>query len=71
MNVKLSYWEWRQNDDGDWFYAVHLLDTDDGWDVMKEELVSTGNMMARKDFYDGDSVTVVVDPVSGEGKLKN
>lgn len=60
-----------ENDDGKWCYAIHLLDSEEGWDVMEDELVSTGRMMSREDFYDGDSVTVEVDPLTGEGKLKN
>ncbi|MFQ3245975.1 MAG: hypothetical protein ACI9SP_002624 [Arenicella sp.] len=60
-----------QNDHGDWLYAVHILGSDEGWDVMENELVSTGKMMSREDFYDGESVVVEVDPITGEGKLKS
>ncbi len=59
-----------ENDDGKWCYAVHLLDSNDGWDVMENELISTGRMMTREDFYDGDSVIIIVDSSTGEGKLK-
>ena len=59
-----------ENNTGDWCYAVHMLESDEGWDVMENELVSTGKMMSREDFYDGDSVTVVVDSFAGEGKVK-
>ena len=59
-----------ENDDSQWCYAIHILDSDEGWDVMENELAPTGRMMSREDFYDGDSVTVEVDPVTGEGKLK-
>ena len=60
-----------ENDDGNWCYAVHLLDSGEGWDVMENELVSTDRIMSRADFYDGDSVTVGVDPLTGIGELKS
>jgi hypothetical protein len=60
-----------ENDDGDWVYAVHILDTDESWDVRESELTATGGFMKREDFYEGDSVRVEVDPESGEGSLKN
>jgi hypothetical protein len=59
-----------QNDGGQWLYSVQILESEDGWDVVENELQPTGRMMAREDFYDGDSVTVEVDPVSGEGTIK-
>jgi hypothetical protein len=60
-----------ENDDGNWVYAVHILDTDESWDIRESELVSTGKVMSRSDFYDeNDSVGVEVDPITGEGKLK-
>lgn len=60
-----------ENDDGNWVYAVHILDTDESWDIREAELVSTGKVMNRSDFYDeSDSVGVEVDYVTGEGKLK-
>ena len=60
-----------KNDDGDWVYAVHIFDTDESWDVRESELISTGKKMAREDFYDGDSISVEVDPETGEGKPKD
>ncbi len=59
-----------ENDDGQWCYAVNILNSDDGWDVMESDLQSTGRMMSREDFYDGESVTVEVDSITGEGKFK-
>jgi len=60
-----------KNDDDKWCYAIHLLDLEEGWDVMENELISTGRMMAREDFYSGDSMTIEVDSSTGEGKLKS
>lgn len=59
-----------ENDNGKWCYSVHLLDSGESWDVMENDLKSTGRMMLREDFYDGDSVTVGVDPLTGEGNIK-
>ena len=39
-------------------------------DVDEEELQSTGRMMCESDFYDGESVTVVVDSKTGTGMIK-
>jgi hypothetical protein len=51
-----------ENDDCDWIYAVHILDTDESWDVRESELTTTGNYMKREDFYEGDSLRVEVEP---------
>ncbi|AJQ94838.1 hypothetical Protein YC6258_02800 [Gynuella sunshinyii YC6258] len=37
---------------------------------MESEFIPTGRVMSRGDFYDGDSVTVEVNPLTGEGRLK-
>ena len=58
-----------QNDSGEWSYSVQILESEDGWIVMENELQETGRMMSREDFYSGESVTVKVDPVTGEGSL--
>lgn len=59
-----------QCDDGRWVYAIHLLESGEGWDMEESELVSTGIFMTREDFYEGDSISVEVDTDSGEGWLK-
>ncbi|TBW45608.1 hypothetical protein EZI54_23485 [Marinobacter halodurans] len=60
-----------QNDDGNWVCAIHIVDTDESWDIRESELVSTAKFMNRSDFYDeNDAASVEVDPVMGEGKLK-
>lgn len=51
-----------QNDDGPWGYAVTLDDAEEGWDIKEEVLISKGIFRKREDFYDADSITVVVDP---------
>ena len=60
-----------ENDQGEWIYAVHMTDKDESWDIRESELISTGEFMKRKDFYDGESVTVEVDPETGEGSFKS
>ena len=59
-----------ENDDGSWGYAVCIFDEEIGYDVSEEELLTTGEMMKREDFYDGENITIIVDPETGEGSLK-
>ena len=59
-----------QCDDGRWVYAVQMLESGEGWDVEESELASTGVMMTREDFYEGDSISVEVDAETGEGRTK-
>jgi len=59
-----------ENDQGNWSYSVHMLNTEECWDVMESELEATGESMKREDFYDGDSVTVGVNAETGEGSFK-
>lgn len=54
-----------ENDQGDWSYSVHVLKTEECWDLMESELEATGESMKREDFYDGGSVTVEVDAATG------
>ncbi|QUJ69551.1 immunity protein 31 (plasmid) [Photobacterium sp. GJ3] len=58
-----------EDDDGIFWYAVDILTTGECWDVMENELISTGKMMSREDFYTGESISVSVTQ-DGEGKLK-
>lgn len=59
-----------QNDSGGLLYSVQMIESGEGWDVSENDLEPTGRMMAREDFYDGDSVIIEVDPISGEGAIK-
>ncbi|MBI3560324.1 MAG: immunity protein 31 [Gammaproteobacteria bacterium] len=59
-----------ENDAGEWVYSVYIFESEECWEVMEAELSSTGKKMAREDFYDGESIKVIVDPVTGEGKRK-
>lgn len=59
-----------QCDDARWVYAVQLFDTGICWSIEESELEATGTLMTRADFYDGESISVEVDPVSFEGRLK-
>ena len=38
---------------------------------MEVELASTGKMMSRQDFYECDSISVEVNSVINEGRLKD
>lgn len=57
-------------DNGDWFYSV-ALEKDDNfcWDFCEQDLRSTGEFMNRSDFYSGESIRVVVNPKTGEGRI--
>ena len=59
-----------EGESGDQRYAVFVLDEEICYDVSEEDLVPTGEMMRREDFYGGEGITVVVDPETGEGSLK-
>ena len=58
-----------QNDNGEWSYGVQILETNENWDIRESDLVATGKLMKRGDFYDDSSVKVVVDPETGEGNM--
>jgi len=60
-----------ENDQGQWTYSVHMLETEESWSVMENELVATGDKMKRDDFYNGASVRVEVDKNTGKGILKS
>jgi hypothetical protein len=56
-------------DDGRWIYSVSILDSGETWCIEESELVPTGALMRREDFYDGSSVSVLVDSDTGEGRV--
>lgn len=58
-----------ENDKGKWSYSIHILDTEECWDTTEDEIITTGQIMAREDFYDGQTVAVGVDSKTGEGKI--
>ncbi len=58
-----------QNDQGEWGYAISIHDLDECWDLMEEELESTGRMNRRENFYDGTHIRARVDLETGEGKI--
>ncbi|WP_197999428.1 Imm31 family immunity protein [Gimesia chilikensis] len=60
----------QDEETGCWGYAVSLFSTQETWDVSESQLIKTGRMKQRSDFYSGDSIRVIVDPESGEGSLK-
>lgn len=55
---------------GRWGYAVSIY-KDEGlvWDVMEEDLKSTGKKVDSKSFQTGDVIKVQVDPKSGKGNF--
>lgn len=54
---------------GNWGYAVYIYSLQETWDVPENALEATGRMDRRETFYDGASISVRVDPETGEGKL--
>ena len=59
-----------ENEKNERSYSIQIFDLNESWSVRESELVSTGKMMAREDFYDGEKVSVIVDERTGEGKLQ-
>ncbi len=51
-----------------WLYSIHLYNSDEGWDVSEEDLVSTGEFDKRESFYSGESIRVKVNE-KGEGEI--
>jgi len=60
-----------QNDDGMWGYSVHIYSIDDTWYLLEKELAPTGKMDKHETFHSGESITVEVDPETGEGRIKD
>ncbi len=62
-----------RNADGNWGYAVFVYTRGTCWDFDEVELEATGKMddEARAASEDRIHVRVFVDPVTGEGRLKN
>ena len=58
------------NDVGSWIYSVQIFSLEENYDISERDLLPNGKMMSEQDFYDGDSVAVLVDSISGEGDLK-
>lgn len=51
-----------ENDQGSWIYAIHILSSEESWDVCESEMVSIGEFMTREDFYDGGAIKVELGP---------
>ncbi len=60
-----------QADNGDWLYEVSLdvMDEKASYTIREQDLISTGIMKKREDFYTGESIRVRVDPKTGEGEI--
>jgi hypothetical protein len=56
-----------RDEQGEWYYAVHLYDRNEVRSFCEAELEATGNLGKRESLYDGSSVKVAVDPATGEG----
>lgn len=54
---------------GNWGYAVTIHESEDGWDILECDLRSTGKKRKREEFYTGETVKVRVDPETGESIL--
>lgn len=40
-----------ENSQNNWFYSVHIFDTEESWEVIESELKATGEIKTREDFY--------------------
>ena len=58
-----------EDDHGNWSYAVHLYGPREVWNLAEPNLVPTGRMDSRENFYDSASIHVEVDPQTNEGKI--
>ena len=52
-----------------WGYGVLVYQEEEVWHVMEEDLQSTGRKANPENYYTGQSIKVIVDPKTGEGKL--
>jgi hypothetical protein len=59
----------NQDEQNGWSYGVHLYKLEEVWFFGEQELEATGRMDKYESFYDGTSITVTVDPHTGEGKI--
>jgi hypothetical protein len=57
-----------QDDNRRWHYSVHVVGTATSCMYCEDDLVSTGEVGSREDFYDGSSIRVTVNG-RGEGAL--
>jgi len=57
-----------QDEHGNWYYAVHIYNLNEVHFLPEQELEPTGRSDKRETFYEGDSMTVTVDPETGAGK---
>ena len=58
-----------EDHDGTWGYAVHIYDKGFVYSLPEDALEATGRKDRRENFYTGESIRVVVDPKTGEGKI--
>ena len=58
------------SDSGEWGYAVHVYEKEEGWDISESDLIPTGKFVDRSEFYTGDVIKVIVDEKTGEGYKK-
>lgn len=60
-----------KDEEGMWSYSVHIDDIDVSYHLMEHEIVRTGKTRKKEDYYDGDSVRVRVNSVTGEGDISD
>ena len=58
-----------ENESGVWGYSVQVFESEESWSLPESELASTGKKLTRSEIYDGSSVSVAVDPETGEGSV--
>ncbi len=56
------------DENGCWFYSIHVYSSGEGWDVAEYELRSTGEFDRRETFYADTSLRVRVDE-QGRGSV--
>lgn len=60
----------QNENDHSWGYAVSIESVEKCWSIDEQYLKSTGEFRQREDIYKGESVTVVVDPKTGKGSVR-
>lgn len=60
----------KPNAIGEWTYAVYLYQLEEVISFKESEVEPVGRMDKEETFYSGESITVLVDPKTGEGRIK-
>jgi len=55
--------------EGEYIWGVYINKKEEIYMLKDSQLITTGVMYSEKDFYDGTTLEVVVNKVSGEGSI--